>query len=88
MKRWSNWKLALVISTIYTLLGTAYSYYAIDQMVTSGFLYWFFFPVSIVPQLILFTEREPFYSILLVQTITTFALAALIWVFLKSARDE
>lgn len=88
MNRLSNWRLALAISATYTLLGTIYSYYAMSSMMSSDIWFLLFFPVSFLPQLILFTESNPFYIILAIQTVIMFLVAAFIWVFIKAARED
>jgi len=84
--RMSNRKLSLIIAFVYVVLGTFYSYYAINNMISDGIIYYIFFPVSFLPQLILFTERDPFVYILICQTITLAITSIFLWFFISIVR--
>jgi len=88
MKRLSHWRLSFLISIVYTILGTIYSFYAVHTMLDSGVLYFLFFPVTFFAQLILFTTRDPFFSLLIAQSISMLICAAFLWLFFKATRED
>ena len=84
----SNRKLSFIIAFIYVIFGTFYSYYAMNNVISDGIIYYIFFPVSIIPQIILFTEREPFLYILICQIITLVITTLLIWSLMSVIRKK
>ena len=84
----SNRKLSFIIAFIYVILGTLYSYYAMNNLISDGIIYYIFYPVSILPQIILFTERESFLYIFICQTITLVIMTLLIWSLISVLRKE
>ena len=87
-KKISNKKLAFYIALVYVILATIYTYWAMNNLVTDGFLYYTFFPATIFPSLILFTEREPGILLLICQTITLIIIWLLLWFFIHLFRDD
>ena len=83
----SNKKLAFYIALAYVILATIYSYWAMNNLVSDGVLYYIFFPATILPSLILLTEREPGAMILLCQVVTLVLIWLFIWVALHLFRD-
>ena len=84
----SNKKLSFYLALFYVILATIYTYWAMTNLVSDGFLYYIFFPATIFPSLILFTEREPGIFLLICQTITFFIIWLLFWFFIHLFRDD
>src|ERR1700709_38022 len=84
----SNKKLAFYIALVYVILATIYTYWAMSNLVSDGFLYYIFFPATIFASLILFTEREPGILLLICQTITLLIIWLLFWFFINLLRDD
>jgi chloramphenicol O-acetyltransferase len=84
----SNRKLSFLIAFFYVLTGTFYSYWEFKSLITDGILYYLFFPVAFFPFLILFTEREPGFMILMCQLITLFFVWSLVWGVLRVFRKD
>ena len=70
---------SLIIAFVYVALGTFYSFYAMNNMISSGHIYHILLPVSIIPQLILFFERDPFIYIAIIQIVTFGIVFLFIW---------
>lgn len=72
----SNKRLSFIISIIYvglgTLYGLAYWTYLNPSNAFSDFLFYFFMPASFLLEVILFTERDPFFLVLFTQIFTFF----------------
>jgi hypothetical protein len=66
----TNKKLAFLISATYVGLATIYAFYAMENLTSDGFLFYFFLPANFFAQLIIFTERNPFLWLLVSQLIT------------------
>ena len=84
----SNRKLAFYVAFVYVLLATIYSYWSMSNLVSDGILYYIFFPASIFPSLILFTEREPGFMILICQSITLLLIWAIFWLLINLIRTN
>jgi hypothetical protein len=69
-RKLSNKKLAFIVALIYVIVATIYSVWAMNNLVSDGILYHFFYPATIFPSLIVFTEREPLFRVLICQVIT------------------
>ena len=82
MTKKNSKKNAFYIALVYVTLATIYTYWAMTNLVSDGFLYYIFFPATIIPSLILFTEREPGILLLICQTITFFIIWLLLWFFI------
>ncbi|MES2575248.1 MAG: hypothetical protein V4572_09920 [Bacteroidota bacterium] len=87
-KELSNKKISFYIALAYTILATVYSYWAMANLVVDGIFYYLFFPATIFPSLILLTERESGFMILICQAITLLLIWGIFWLFLHSFRDE
>ena len=86
--RISNKKLSFYITLGYVILATIYTFWAMTDVVSDGILYYFFFPATIIPSIILFTEREPGIMILICQAITLFMMWPLFWLFVQLFRKD
>lgn len=94
MKKISNKKLSFIIAFLYVGFGTIYSYnfwnyggnFASGEFET--FLYYFFYPVSIFPLIIIFTESEPCLYLFISQTITLFAVWGIFYLVTNLFRKE
>ncbi len=87
-RKLSNKKLAFYAALVYVILATIYSYWAMSNLVSDGIFYYLFFPATIFPSLILFTEREPGFKILICQAITLLLTWPLFWLFIHLFRDD
>lgn len=84
----SNKKLTFIGALVYVMLATIYSYWAMSNLISDGILYYLFFPATIFPSLILFTEREPVFMILICQTITFLLIWPLFWLIVHLFRHD
>ena len=84
----SNRRLAFYIAFVYVVLATIYCYWAMDNLISDGFLYYLFSPAAFFPSLILFTEREPGLMILICQIITFLILWPMTWLFTFLIRGQ
>jgi hypothetical protein len=87
-RRLSNKGLAFYVALAYVILATIYSYWAMSNLVSDGILYYLFFPAMIIPSLILFTERDPGYMILICQVITLLLIWPVFWFFIHLFRKS
>lgn len=83
----SNKKLSFFIALAYVALATFYSYWSMRNLVSDGVLYYLFYPASIFPDIILFSEREPWFMIVICQIFTLFLIWPLIWMFTALIRE-
>jgi hypothetical protein len=93
MRKISNKKLSLFISSVYVVLGTTYGViYWTPANIFGKLLFYPFMPVCFAPIGLMFTERNPFFLILITQTITFFLIWGLVYfglhLFRKSASDN
>ena len=84
----ANRKLSFIISSSYVAFATIYAFYAMDNMVSEGFLYFFFFPANFFTQLIIFTETDPSLWLLGSQLVSLAITYFLLWGFLYSIRTD
>jgi 4-hydroxybenzoate polyprenyltransferase len=84
----SNKKLAFYVALVYVILATIYSFWAMRNLVSDGILFYLFFPATIFPSLILFTEREPGFMVLICQAITLLLIWPLFWLFIHLFRNN
>ena len=84
----TNKKLAFYIALVYVILATIYTYWAMSNLKSDGILYYLFFPATIFPSSILFTERESIFMILICQAITLLFIWPLFWIFLHLFRND
>src|ERR1035437_8706972 len=84
----SNKKLVFYIALVYIILATIYTYWAMSNLKSDRILYYLFFPATIFPSLILFTEREPRFMILICQAITLLFIWPLFWILLHLFRND
>lgn len=87
-RKLSNKKLAFYVALVYSILATIYSYWAMYNLVSDGIFYYLFFPATIFPSLILFTEREPGFMILICQIITLLFIWLFFWLFIHLFRND
>ena len=87
-RKLSNKKLAFTIALFYVTLATIYSVWAMNNLVSDGVLYSFFFPAIVFPSLILFTETEPLFMVLICQVITLLIIWPIFWFFTNLIRKE
>lgn len=67
----SNRRLSFIIAFAYVMAGTYFILDPANEMQDEGIIYYFFFPVTLIPQLIRLTEKDPFVLLLICQLITT-----------------
>ncbi len=70
----STQKLAFYVALIYVVLATVYSYWSVNNTISDGVFYYLFFPASVFPTLILFSESNSGVMIFFCQAITMFLL--------------
>jgi hypothetical protein len=78
-RKLSNKKLALIIAIIYVAIATILSILSSKNQINDGLLNYIFFPATIFPTLILFTESKPMLMIFLCQTVTIILVWLLFW---------
>jgi hypothetical protein len=87
----SNKRLSFWIAIVYVGLGTIYSfsYWTYPIIGTFGdILFGFFFPVSFFPIVVFFTERKPFFYLLVSQTIVLLAIWTVMYRLIHFFRKE
>jgi hypothetical protein len=72
----------------YVIAATFYAYWATYNMVIDGFFNYFFLPATLIPSLIIFTEREPLFAVLICQAITLGIIYFLTLAAVISIRDK
>jgi hypothetical protein len=88
-KKLSNKKLAFIVTLLYISVATIFIYLVKD--IDTGFnrlLFILFLPATVFPELILFTEREPWNMIFICQLITLFTLWPAFWLIIHLLRDD
>lgn len=89
VKKLSNKKLAFIVTLLYISFATIFIYLVKD--IDTGFnrfLFILFLPATVFPELILFTEREPWNMIFICQLITLFILWPAFWLIIHLLRDD
>ena len=88
INRIANKKLAFNLSLIYVVFATIYCYWAAANQVSDGVLNYLFFPVIVLPLLLLLVESNPALPILICQIITLFVIYSLFLVIVKFFRPN
>lgn len=84
----SNKKIAFYVALFYVISATIYIYWTMNNLETEGIFFYFFFPVTIFPSLILLTEKGPLLMMFVCQTIAFLIIWPILFLVIQLFRDD